>query len=175
MQTCSPVLFADITAEEYTLLSAVLKHGFGESCEEVAIEEKTSAGSVALTTANRPVAEVSEILGINEAMLAKWEKINLEFDYLEERFELPCDYRILSTEKLATVFATADDDSPQTGWLNFKRSFPNLTGVMRLSKPIIDQQTNEAHAYVETGKKAGNVVINVGQSKEAGKKVGRDR
>jgi NADPH:quinone reductase-like Zn-dependent oxidoreductase len=43
-----------------------------------------------------------------------------------------------------------------------------IRAVIDRSYPL--DQISEAHAYVETGKKAGNVVINVGQSKEPGMK-----
>lgn len=141
--------FADITPEDYSLLSTVLKHGFGDNCQEVAIEQSTSAGSVALSSQDRPLTEVSEILGIDHDLLTRWRHINSTFDYLEEQFKLSCNYEILSSQELVTIFDNTQDDSPETGWRNFRKARPNLVGIMRLAKPVIDHESNSALAYVE--------------------------
>jgi hypothetical protein len=144
---CSAV--AEITAEDYSLLSTVLSHGFGDSCQEIAIEERTSAGSVALSSETRPAAEVAEILGIDQQLLTAWENANVDFDYFAERFKLTCSYQILSAQKLADIFDNTADGSPETGWRNFRKALPHLVGIMRLGKPVIDHQSNRALAYVE--------------------------
>ena len=159
MQLLSRCVVADISQEEYAILTTVLKHGFGDTCQEVAIEEKTSAGSIALNTGERPMPEMAELLGIPLELLVQWEKANQEFEFLEDKFELACDYHIFSAAQRSKLFSTSDSAnsdkstsqslSPKNGWRNFKREFPNSAGMMRLAKPAIDPIKNEALAYVE--------------------------
>ena len=157
MQLFPACVVADVSQEEYAILTTVLKHGFGDTCQEIVIEEKTSAGSIALNTRERPMPEVAELLGIPLELLVQWKKTNQEFEFLEDKFELSCDYHIFSAEQRSKLFSTGDSAnsdkptslSPENGWQNFKREFPNSVGMMRLAKPAIDPIKNEALAYVE--------------------------
>ena len=120
-----------MTPEDYSLLSSVLSHGFGGSCQQVAIEERTSPGSVALSSEDMSMTEVAEVLGIDQQLLAQWQNKNSDFDYFDEQFELSCDYHLVSSKELSAIFDNTADGNPETGWRNFRKALPNLVGIMR--------------------------------------------
>ena len=140
---------ADVSTEQYAILSNVLKHGLEENCAEIVIEEKTTAGTIAIDTPEKPINTVAELLGIDVALLRKWEIENLEFEYLGENFDLPCNYHLVTAEQRDTLFSTAADDEPERGWRNFARKFPDAAGIIRMAKPTVDVENNQALAYVE--------------------------
>ena len=159
MQLLCARVAAEVSPEDYAILTAVLKHGFGDECQEIVIEEKSSGGSIALNTDERPMPAMAELLGIRVELLLQWEKNNQGYEFLEEKFELPCDYHLFSAEQRSTIFSAGDSAnadepngeslSPENGWQNFKKTFPESVGIIRLAKPAIDNINKEALAYVE--------------------------
>lgn len=140
---------AAISSLDYAILSSVLSHGLGEACNDVVVEEKTYAGSVALSNGARTLASSAEQLGLDVTLLSAWETKNRQFDYIEEKFELPCKIQVLSAQQRAEIFANQQANELTSNWQDFRRRFPKAAGIMRLSKPVIDVTGERALAYVE--------------------------
>ena len=140
---------ADVSTEQYVILSTVLKHGLEENCAEIVIEEKTTAGTIAISTPEKSIDAVAELLGIEVSLLRKWENENRDYDYLSENFALPCQYHLISAEQRDKLFSTAADNEPERGWRNFARKYPDAAGIIRMAKPTVDLEHNQALAYVE--------------------------
>ncbi|MGR8947788.1 MAG: hypothetical protein ACU84Q_07065 [Gammaproteobacteria bacterium] len=149
LQFTSPIAFGDVSEQQYLILSSVLNHGLGKDCAEIVIEEKTTGGTIAIHTPQKPLTMVAETLGVDANLLKEWEKENTEFDYLGENFDLPCRYHLITTEQRNLIFASAAGDEPERGWRNFRRKFTDAAGIIRVAKPVIDTRQNHALAYVE--------------------------
>ncbi|MEM7469684.1 MAG: hypothetical protein AAF387_22770 [Pseudomonadota bacterium] len=149
-------LLAELSADEYAVLNAVLNHGLGENCAEIIIEEETSSGSLALNTEKYSYARVAELVAVDMALLKSWDRHNGAFDYLGESFNLNCDYQLITKAARNKLFANAEDDA-ELGWRNFRRKYPNAAGIIRLAKPFISVEASKpggapsvsALAYVE--------------------------
>ena len=140
---------AELTEQQYVILTRVLQHGLGEDCRELVIEDQTTAGAFVLNGPETPLSEAAELIGVDLTLLLDWQKANKEFDYLAKKFALDCEYVLISTEDREKLFATAADDEPERGWRNFRREYAAAAGIIRMSKPVIAPGQQQALAYIE--------------------------
>ena len=148
---CSTLLpaSAEISEQHYLVLSRVLEHGLGEECRELVIEERTTSGSFALNTPGSPLEETAELVGVKPGLLAKWQRTNLDFEFLTDNLSLDCTYHLISTEQREALFDSAAVNEPEQGWRNFRRKYADAAGIIRMSIPVFDETGQHALTYVE--------------------------
>ena len=144
----SPVR-AEISDQHYAVLSRVLEHGLGEECRELVIEERTTSGSFALNTPDSPLEATADLVGVNPNLLAKWQSVNQDFEFLTENLSLDCTYHLISKKQREALFDSAAIDEPERGWRNFRRKYADAAGIIRMSIPIFDETGEHALTYIE--------------------------
>ena len=143
------IVVAQISDQQYAVLSRVLEHGLGDECRELVIEDQTTSGAFALNTPESPLEAAAELVGVEPSTLVQWQTANQDFEYLSEKFSLDCKYHLITTKQREALFATAAGDEPERGWRNFRQQYTDAAGIIRMAIPVFDQTEQHALAYIE--------------------------
>ena len=140
---------------EYSIISAVIKHGLGDDNRNIIIDESTTGESINVVDPERTPEEFAEELGTTSAALREWSLINRDRYRLEQQLSLGGPYHLLSNNERLKIFNHSD---PDINWQQFRSHFPNAHGIIRVSRPSTDATVISALLYLEfeCGAKCGS-------------------
>ncbi len=131
---------------EYAIVSAALGHGLGTDVKSVVIDALTTGLAVNLADPARPETDVAEETGTTVRALREWTRVNRERHELTASFSINATFALLSPAERAEIF-TAED--PPANWARFRQHFADAVGILRVSRPGIDEVAGVALVYVE--------------------------
>lgn len=137
---------ADLPPIEYAVISAALEHGLGNEVERIVIDEYTTGHSVNIADPTRTDAEIALELGTTARAFSEWNRLNREQHALGAALDLDTPHDIMPRAVRSTLFAA---DDPPTNWAEFRRAFPGAPGILRVSRPGIDDVAGKALLYLE--------------------------
>ena len=131
---------------EYAVMSAVIEHGIGPDTESVVIDATTTGAAVDFGDPARPESDLAADLRTTVRALREWSRANQRTHQLESAFRIPAAVTLLSEAARADIFGA---DDPALNWNRFRTRHPDAGGIIRLSRPGIDEVANVAVVYLE--------------------------
>jgi hypothetical protein len=131
---------------EYQIISAALNHGTGEVSEEIVIDASTAGAKFNFDGADRDDVALAEDLGTTANALRESLRLNRRTYTLQAEFNTTAKYQLLERSRRSEIFNNSD---PVVNWQQFRSQYPNAAGVVRVSRPGIDDTTKTALIYVE--------------------------
>ncbi|MCC6203094.1 MAG: hypothetical protein IT494_08840 [Gammaproteobacteria bacterium] len=128
-------------AEEYRVLSAVLRHGLPADTRRLVIEAATVCDHETLTRLEQDPAAVGK-LELTPELVTDFAVMNATPVVIERRFDIAADYTLLDRRELDTLFA-------KDGWPGFFSKYIATPGVLRLSRVGFDPAIRHALVMVE--------------------------
>ena len=135
-----------VTADEYTVLSAVIAHGLPPDTREIVIAAQTTGDPSALARPDANIDELEKKLETPPGLLATWVALNRASSALETRLVLTPRYELLEDTLRGKIF---DGDDPVAAWKRFHKHFPQAPGLLRVSRVALDEARMNALVYVE--------------------------
>ncbi len=131
---------------EYDVISAAINHGAGSDSGKIIIDDTTTGASVDIyDPAQSHEALVAE-LGTTATALREWSRLNNRRYTLQSNINTASAHELLSQQSRAAVFNNSD---PGKNWQQFNAKFPGSTGILRISRPGIDDTAKTALIYME--------------------------
>ncbi|MFT4580310.1 MAG: hypothetical protein ACI915_004147 [Gammaproteobacteria bacterium] len=131
---------------EYQIISAALNHGTGEANDEIIIDVATAGGDFRVDGADRDHTTLAEELGATVKALRESLRLNRRSYTLQTELKTKATYQLLETSRRSEIF---NNEDPTINWQQFRRQFPDAAGIIRVSRPGIDETTKTALVYVE--------------------------
>jgi len=131
---------------EYAIISAAIRHGLGDTPRLTVIDGLTTGTVVDITDPARPEAEIVAELETSAVALREWSRLNRKRYTLQAQFDLPGEYVLLSPDERQKIFLDAD---PAVNWELFGARYPDSAGIIRASRPGIDDNAGTALLYLE--------------------------
>lgn len=135
-----------LTADEYTVLTAVISHGLPAESKSIAIAAQTTGDPSSVVPPGADLEALAKRLDTTPALLAAWAALNAQVATLEQKFELKIHYELLDEPLRAKIFT---DEDPAAGWARFAKRFPQAPGWLRVSRVALDEARLNALVYVE--------------------------
>lgn len=131
---------------EYAIISAAIVHGLGEQSEKIIIDEITTGEAVNVFDPAPSDVEPFEQLGTTAVALREWSRTNRDRQSLTEQLSINREYILLSANDRLKIF---NDTDPAANWRQFHARFPGSAGIIRVSRPGIDDVVGAALLYLE--------------------------
>ena len=149
---------------EYAVISAAINHGAGNDSGKIIIDDTTTGASVDIYDPAQSRESLIAELGTTGTALREWSRLNHRRYTLQSQISTRADHELLSQQARSELFNSSE---PNKNWRQFKSRFPGSTGILRVSRPGIDDTTNSALIYMEfeCGAKCGSGrLVNLVQS-----------
>jgi hypothetical protein len=78
--------------------------------------------------------------------MREWSRLNRKRVTLQTQLSTPSEYEILSSAKRLEIFSQPE---AAANWEQFRAAFPGSTGIIRVSRPGIDDVAGVALLYLE--------------------------
>ena len=149
---CAEPVLRDI---EYAVIGASLRHGLGDASASLVIDARTTGDPVNIADRERELIVVAAELETTPRALQEWSRLNRERYQLGQIKGLDEHYEFMAEADRMAIFGGSD---PNENWQNFRRRYANAPGIVRVSRPGIDEATNTATIYLEfeCGPKCGS-------------------
>lgn len=134
------------TADEYTVLSAVIAHGLPPDTKAIAIAADTTGNPEAVVPPGADLQALATQLETTPTLLYFWSTLNRQVATLEPKLTLAAKYELVDDALRAKIFA---DEDPAAGWARFHKRFPQAPGLLRVSRVALDDEQSNALVYVE--------------------------
>jgi hypothetical protein len=115
-------LGSKLHAIEYDIISAAINHGAGSDSGKIIIDDTTATA------------------------LREWSRLNNRRYTLQSNINTASAHELLSQQSRSAVFNNSD---PGKNWQQFNAKFPGSTGILRISRPGIDDTAKTALIYME--------------------------
>ena len=146
VQPCANAANTKLHDVEYEIIAAALNHGTGESTHEPLIDNTTTGDNVDFTSPDQNEADILKELSTTPAALGDWLRKNKRRYALQPQITLNRSHGFFTQEDRLSVF---NDGNPAVNWQRFKVRFPHSVGVVRISRPGIDDIAQVALIYIE--------------------------
>lgn len=130
---------------EYGIISAVINHGTGGS-GNIVIDATTTGEAVNISDPNKNPDELAQELGTTVLALREWSRLNKRRYILQENFSIDATHYLLEEHERLALFST---EEPIVNWHQFFAKFPEASGIVRVSRPGIDDAAKAAVLYLE--------------------------
>lgn len=137
---------AKLAGEEYTVISAALAHGAGSQAGHMVIDETSTGTVISIAQAGLSAAEAATELGTSVSAMREWSRLNRKRYNLSTQLLVGSDTVFLTATDRASIFS---GDQPRENWRRFFAKFPDSVGIVRLSRPGIDEVNGTALLYLE--------------------------
>ena len=137
---------AELLDIDYAIVNAALSHGLGNDTTDVVIDTTTTGANLGVGFETQGLAELAEELGTSPRALAEWQRLNRDRSKLDSDLTVPATLHRFSESDRDKIFNSAD---PSANWTAFKRAYPKASGILRVSRPGIDDPNDKALIYVE--------------------------
>jgi hypothetical protein len=131
---------------EYNVISAAINHGVNDPAAKIIIDETTTGEAVNISDPGTTTAELAAGLGTTIAALDEWSRINKRRYTLTGQLTTVGNHHLLSEDERSKLF---NDEDPATNWKQFNTRFPNAAGIIRVSRPGLDDTAGSAILYLE--------------------------
>jgi hypothetical protein len=131
---------------EYQIISAALNHGTGETDDEIVIDVATTGAKFGFDSPDRDDATLAKELGATVTALREFQRVNRRSYALQAELKTKANYQFLETSRRSEIF---NNEDPVVNWQQFRTQFPGAAGIVRVSRPGIDETTKTALVYVE--------------------------
>jgi hypothetical protein len=131
---------------EYAIISAAVKHGVGGKTATIIIDGLTTGAVVNVSDTERPEAELVAELGTTAIALREWLRLNRKRFTLQAQLTSAADYVLLPQNDRQQIF---NQTEPAANWDRFRARFPGSAGIIRVSRPGIDDVNGNALLYLE--------------------------
>jgi hypothetical protein len=131
---------------DYEIISKVISHGVDADPAPIVIDEATTGLSVNVFDPSRNIDDAAKELETTVTALREWSRINRRIYILREKLALKRDYRLLAKAERSKIFG---DEDPAVNWRQFHAHFPESAGIIRVSRPGIDDIAGTAVLYLE--------------------------
>ena len=135
-----------LPASDYEVLSALLAHGLDSTTRKAVIADQTTGAAAGITVNLHNAEAEAARLGTTPALLREWSRLNERVFLFEKKFTLRVPYDLLADFERETLF---QGDDPEAGWSRFFRRYPVSDGIVRLSRPAVDDTRTTALVYLE--------------------------
>lgn len=133
-------------AIEYAIISAALNHGIGGDVQRIVIDARTTGLVVNISPPDTSREELAKELGTTAKALGEWGRVNRTRHALQTELSTNTPYTLLEPAERDELF---NDDDPRTNWKRFGAAFPDANGIVRVSRPGIDDAARVALLYLE--------------------------
>jgi hypothetical protein len=131
---------------EYAIISAALNHGIGGDVQRIVIDGRTTGLVVNISPPDTTREELAQELGTTAYALDEWARVNRGRHTLQTGFATTTPYTLLDPAQRDELF---NDDDPRINWGRFGAAFPDANGIVRVSRPGIDDAARVALLYLE--------------------------
>jgi hypothetical protein len=131
---------------EYEVISTVIDHGVGSSAGNIIIDGVTTGEVVSVVDPTRSPDELAQDLGTTVIALREWSRSNKRRYILREKLAITGEYLLLEETERSEIF---NDENPSVNWQQFRTRFPQAGGIIRVSRPGIDDVAEAAVLYLE--------------------------
>lgn len=131
---------------EYAIISAALNHGIGGDVRRIAIDGRTTGLVINISPPNTTREDLAKELGTTAYALEEWARVNREQHTLQTELATTTPYTLLDPARRDELF---NDDDPRINWTRFGAAFPDANGIVRVSRPGIDDAARVALLYLE--------------------------
>lgn len=131
---------------EYAIISAALNHGLGGEVERVVVDGRTTGLVVNISPPETTREDLATELGTTARALDEWARVNRARYTLQTALTTTAPYVLLDHVQRDELFS---DDDPRTNWARFNTAFPGANGIVRISRPGIDDAARVALLYLE--------------------------
>jgi hypothetical protein len=142
----TPAVGSELHELDYEIISKVISHGVNADPAPIVIDEATTGLSVNIFDPSRNIDEVAKELETTVTALREWSRNNRRIYILRKRLTMKSDYRLLTKTERSQIFS---DEDPAVNWHQFRARFPETTGIIRVSRPGIDDTARTAVLYLE--------------------------
>ena len=131
---------------EYAIISAALNHGIGGEVQRIVIDGRTTGLVVNISPPDTTREDLAKELGTTAYAIDEWARINRARHTLQTGFATTTPYTLLDPARRDELFK---DDDPEINWTHFRAAFPDANGIVRVSRPGIDDAARVALLYLE--------------------------
>lgn len=131
---------------EYAIISAALSHGIGGDVQRIVIDGRTTGLVVNISPPDTTREDLAQELGTTAYALDEWARVNRERHTLQTELTTTTPYTLLDPAQRDELF---NDDDPRVNWTRFGAAFPDANGIVRVSRPGIDDAAGVALLYLE--------------------------
>ena len=131
---------------EYAIMSAALNHGIGGEVRRIVIDGRTTGLVVNISPPDTTREDLAKELGTTAYALDEWARVNRERHTLQTGLTTAKPYTLLDPARRDELF---NDDDPESNWTRFRAAFPDASGIVRVSRPGIDDAARVAVLYLE--------------------------
>ncbi len=131
---------------EYAIISAALNHGIGGEVQRIVIDGRTTGLVVNISPPDTTREELAKELGTTAYALDEWARVNRERHTLQTTLTTTTPYTLLDPAERDELFNDAD---PRVNWTRFGAAYPDANGIVRVSRPGIDDAARVALLYLE--------------------------
>jgi len=131
---------------EYTVISAAINHGIDDPAAKIIIDETTTGEAVNISDPATTTEELAEGLGTTIIALREWSRINKRRYALTDQLTTRGIHHLLSADERSEIFS---DEDPAVNWQQFSTRFPDAAGIIRVSRPGLDDAAGSAILYLE--------------------------
>jgi len=131
---------------EYDIISAALNHGIGAEASLVIIDGRTTGAVINIEDPGMNREDIARELGTSAAAIADWLRTNRRQYTLQAQLSLRTQFELLAQTRREAIFNQSD---PATNWEQFHTQFPDTDGIVRVSRPGIDDIGRAALLYLE--------------------------
>ena len=144
--TNSAALGSKLHEIEYDVISAAINHGAGTDSGNIIIDDTTTGASVDIYDPTQSREMLITELGTTSRALGEWSRLNNRRYSLQSQINTNARHELLSQQSRSKLF---NHHEPKINWQQFKTKFPDSTGILRVSRPGIDDVTHTALLYME--------------------------
>lgn len=131
---------------EYAVISAALNHGIGGDVQSIVIDGRTTGLVVNISPPDTTREDLAKELGTTARALGEWARVNRARHTLQAEMSTDTPYTLLETARRDELF---NDEDPRINWTRFSAAFPDANGIVRVSRPGIDDAARVALLYLE--------------------------
>jgi hypothetical protein len=131
---------------EYAIISAALNHGIGGDVQRIVIDGRTTGLVVNISPPDTTREELAKELGTTAYALEEWARVNRDRHTLQTGLATTTPYILLDPAQRDELF---NDEDPRINWTRFGAAFPDANGIVRVSRPGIDDGAGVALLYLE--------------------------
>jgi len=131
---------------DYQIISSVINHGIDEDGENIIVDGMTTGANINISKSSQTVEELALEFDTTVTALREWTRINGRRYILQEKLALDRQYTLLAEVDRSDIF---NDDDPAVNWRRFRTRFPHAAGIIRVSRPGIDDTAKNAIVYLE--------------------------
>lgn len=131
---------------DYGIISSVINHGVNDGAANIIVDETTTGAVINIAEPSQSIDDLARELGTTAAALREWTRNNSRRYILQEKLAIAGDYHLLAQTERSTIF---NDEDPAVNWRQFRVRFPRAAGIIRVSRPGIDDTAKTAILYLE--------------------------